>query len=466
MKKILFIFIFMPLCCHLQAQTQLAPSQNSDSAYQRPLNDVLLDIQKQFNVRLKIPADLVDGKILKYADWRLRPWSLEQSLANALNPFDLIAVKELEGVYKIKPFDYARRTEADGKHYLDYLQTLYSDLPTWEARKKQLKAAIKDAVGLNPMPKPTGAKPIITNKRVFDGYSVENVALEVLPGVYTMGSVYKPLKAKHCPVIINPCGHFLDERYRPDMQYRLAMMAKMGAIAVSYNLFGWGESMLQFKYEWHRSSIAQTIQTLNAIRWIDYLTSLKQADPTRVAITGASGGGSQTMLVTAIDDRITCSIPVVMTSSWFSGGCPCESGLPVHLVCGGTNNAEIAAICAPRSLLIISDGKDWTTAVPTLEFPFIRRTFAFYGKESLVENAHFPEEGHDYGPSKRQAAYAFLAKHLKLNKPVGGFDESKITIEKKEALYVFGPNGESFPKNAVNDLKTLKTVLETAKSNL
>jgi len=189
MKKILFIFIFMPLCCHLQAQTQLAPSQNSDSAYQRPLNDVLLDIQKQFNVRLKIPADLVDGKILKYADWRLRPWSLEQSLANALNPFDLIAVKELEGVYKIKPFDYARRTEADGKHYLDYLQTLYSDLPTWEARKQQLKAAIKDAVGLNPMPKPTGAKPIITNKRVFDGYSVENVALEVLPGVYTMGSV-------------------------------------------------------------------------------------------------------------------------------------------------------------------------------------------------------------------------------------------------------------------------------------
>jgi len=103
--------------------------------------------------------------------------------------------------------------------------------------------------------------------------------------------------------------------------------------------------------------------------------------------------------------------------------------------------------------------------VPTLEFPFIRRTFAFYGKESLVENAHFPEEGHDYGPSKRQAAYAFLAKHLKLNKPVGGFDESKITIEKKEALYVFGPNGESFPKNAVNDLATLKTQLETAKSN-
>jgi len=157
-----------------------------------------------------------------------------------------------------------------------------------------------------------------------------------------------------------------------------------------------------------------------------------------------------------------------MTSSWFSGGCPCESGLPVHLCCGGTNNAEIAAMCAPRPLLVISDGKDWTAAVPTLEFPFIRRTFGFYGKENMVENAHFPEEGHDYGFSKRQACYAFLAKHFNLNtqnlkKPDGNFDESKIMLEKKEALYVFGPNGETFPKNAVNDLATLKTVLEAAK---
>jgi len=326
MKKMLLILL--PLCLHLQAQTPLASSQNSDSAYQRPLNDVLLDIQTQFKVQLKIPADLVEGKMLKYADWRRRPWSLEQSLTNVLNPFDLIFVKELEGLYKIKTFDYARRDEAGGKEFLDYLQTLYTDLPSWEARKQQLKTALKVAVGLNPMPKPTGSKPIITNKRDFDGYTVENVALEVLPGVYTMGSVYKPIKAKNCPVVINPCGHFFDERYRPDMQYRLAMMAKMGAIAVSYNLFGWGESMLQFKYEWHRSSIAQTIQTLNAIRWIDYLTSLKQADPMRVAITGASGGGSQTMLVTAIDDRITCSIPVVMTSSCSPAAVPAKAACP------------------------------------------------------------------------------------------------------------------------------------------
>jgi hypothetical protein len=442
--------------------------QSSDSAYQRPLRAVLDDLAAQFKVRLKIPAELVDGKILKYADWRLRPWSLEQSLTNVLTPFDLVFVKEFEGVYKIKAFEYARRNEAAGKEYLDYLRTLYDDLPSWEARKHELKSCLQEAVGLYPMPKATGSKPIVTGKRTFDGYTIENVALEVLPGVYTMGSVYKPLKAKKCPIVLNPCGHFGDERYRPDMQCRLAMLAKMGAIAVSYNLFGWGESMLQFKYEWHRTSIAQTIQTLNAIRWMDYLTGLKNADPARIAITGGSGGGSQTMLVTAIDDRITCSVPVVMTSSWFSGGCPCESGMPVHLCGGGTNNAEIAAICAPRPLLIVSDGKDWTSAVPTLEFPFIQRIFGFYGKSDCVENAHFPKEGHDYGVSKRQAVYTFLAKHLILNtqgllKPDGTFDESNIAIEPKEALYVFGPHGERFPTNAVKDLETLKKVLETSK---
>jgi len=461
--KVFKIFIISVLVCFkANLQKPFDSPQLSDSAYQRPLSDVLFSIQNQFKVRLKIPAELVEGKMLKYADWRLRPWSLEQSLSNVLKPFDLVAVKEFEGVYKIKAFEYARRTEADGKEFLDYLQTLYDDLPSWEARKKQLKKEIMQAVGLNPMPKPTGSKPIVTNKRIFDGYSVENIALEVLPGVYTMGSVYKPLKAKNCPIVINLCGHFFDERYRPDMQYRLATLARMGAIAVSYNLFGWGESMLQFKYEWHRSSIAQTIQTLNAIRWIDYLSSLKVADSKRIAITGGSGGGSQAMLVTAIDDRISCSVPVVMTSSWFSGGCPCESGMPVHLCAGGTNNAEIAALCAPKSLLIVSDGKDWTEAVPTLEFPFIRRIFGFYDKESMVENAHFPDEGHDYGPSKRQVCYAFLAKHLNLNIK-GAFDEARVTIEQKEALYVFGPEGERFPKHAVNDLTTLKTVLEAAK---
>jgi len=125
-------------------------------------------------------------------------------------------------------------------------------------------------------------------------------------------------------------------------------------------------------------------------------------------------------------------------------------------------------MCAPRPLLIISDGKDWTSEVPRLEYPFIRRIFGFYGAEELVKNAHFAEEGHDYGFSKRKAAYSFLAGQLgldsaKVQSSSGVYDESGIVIEPKEALYVFGVHRYPFPTNAVKDLVTLEKRLQEAK---
>lgn len=445
-------------------------STSAWSQYQdgTPLKTVLERISNRYAVRLKVPDTLVAGKVLTYAEWRIVPWSVEESLTQVLAPFDLKWVRESEGVYKIREYEYARRTPAYGKAFLTYLSGFYNDKASWEARKDSLREAFRHALGLCPMPPPTGNPAIVTNKRTYTHYTVENVALEILPGVFTMGCVYKPLKPRKCPLVVNPVGHFPDGHYYPDIQRRCAMQASMGAIAVTYNLFGWGESGLQFDYAWHRTALAQTIQTLSTLRWIDYLSSLPEADPTRIGITGGSGGGSQTMMVTALDDRITCSVPVVMTSSWFVGGCPCESGRPVHLCGGGTNNAEVAAMCAPRPLLIVSDGKDWTSEVPWLEFPFIQRIYGFYGCPERVENAHFPQEGHDYGPSKRQATYRFLAKHLNLDtsrvlKPDGSFDESKVVVEAKETMYVFGPKGERFPTHAVKDMITLEQVLEASK---
>jgi hypothetical protein len=161
-------------------------------------------------------------------------------------------------------------------------------------------------------------------------------------------------------------------------------------------------------------------------------------------------------------------MPVVMTSSYFVGGCPCESGNPIHLCGNRTNNAEITALCAPRPLLIVSDGKDWTKDVPELEFPYIRSVYALYGKEKMVENAHFGKEGHDYGLSKRQATYVFLEKHWKLKtqglkNAEGLFDESKVVIEPYAALKVFGAEGKGLPSNAVKGMEELKRVFEAAK---
>jgi hypothetical protein len=446
---ITFLFFFTQSVCAHEHK-----NQSSDSLYKRPLQEVLMDVQRQFGIRLKFSPDMVDGRVLTYADWRIRPYSVEQTLANVLAPFDMKVVKEAEGVYKVKYYEYPRRTPDEGKEHLRYLLTLYDDSASWEARRDSLRTCMMAALDLSPMPESPGTPPVLTKPRKFTGYTVENFALEVLPGVYVCGSIYKPLKPKGLyPIVLNPNGHFGDGRYRADQQLRCAMQARMGAIAVSYDLFAWGESLLQFQETDHRSSMAHTMQTLNAIRILDYLCTLKNADASRIAITGGSGGGSQTMLVSAIDSRIKVSVPVVMLSSHFMGGCPCESGTPIHLCGGGTNNAEMAAMFAPRPQLVISDGKDWTSTTPEVEMPFLKKIYGFYGKPEQVKNEHFADEGHDYGLSKRKVMYRFLAEHLGLNldavtNKTGEIDESQCTIEKRTDMLVFGANGERLPEKA------------------
>ncbi|TDH27483.1 acetylxylan esterase [Segetibacter sp. 3557_3] len=441
-------------------------AQTSDDAFKKPLKEVLADIEKRYDVKIRYSEDLVKDKVVTYAGWRFRN-DVESTMSNVLGSQDITFAPDGERKYKLQHFQYHLKTPEQGKEQLDYLATLYADKTAWEKRKSELRRCLSNALRLSPLPAAPATKPIVTPVRKMDGYTVQNIAIETLPGLYICGSLYKPATIKgKVPVVLNPDGHFGDGRYRADAQYRCAGLARMGAMAFSYDLFAWGESLLQFKPEDHRRALAQTIQALNGMRILDYMLSLKEADPQRVAISGGSGGGSQTMLVTAIDDRITLSVPVVMTSSYHSGGCPCESGMGVHLCGNGTNNVEIAAMAAPRPQLVISDGKDWTQHVPQNEFPFLQRTYGFYGSGAVVKNVHLPQEGHDYGVSKRKALYEFMAEHFRLNLAAvvknGLVDESKISIEQFPAMYVFGEKGERLPANAIKSFEELTRVFDTA----
>ena len=90
------------------------------------MNEVLTDIQNRFGIRLKYDIDTV-GKVLPYADFRIRPYSVEESLTNVLSPFDYKFVKQTGNIYKLKAYEYPRRTDADGEKMLAYLNTLYAD---------------------------------------------------------------------------------------------------------------------------------------------------------------------------------------------------------------------------------------------------------------------------------------------------------------------------------------------------
>ncbi len=442
---------FALLACAAMASAQ---AQNTfEGKFTRPLGEVLQEISTRFNVRLAYDIDTV-GKKLPYADSRIRPYSVEESLTNVLAPFDYKFVKQSDTRYKLKKYEYARRTDADGEKLLSYLCTLYDDQASFEKRKAVLKKEVRERLQIDKyLAMRTGAAPVLSKVRKYDGYTVQNFALETLPGLYVCGSIYTPKgKGKH-PLIICPNGHFGDGRYREDQQQRMATLARMGAICVDYDLFGWGESELQVTSVGHQSSISQIIQAMNGISILDFMITRKDVDSTRVGVNGGSGGGTQTVLLSVLDDRYTAACPVVSLSSHFDGGCPCESGMPVTLAGGGTCNAELAALFAPNPMCVVSDGKDWTASVPKLEYPYLQKIYGFYGAADKVSNVHLPKEGHDFGPNKRNAVYDFFANVFQLDK--SKLDESKVTVEPFENMYSFGKNGENMPENAIRSVNEL-----------
>ncbi|MBQ8065135.1 MAG: hypothetical protein IJ200_05710 [Prevotella sp.] len=433
----------------LAAVSTAAAAQSFETAYERSVSDLMGDVSRRFGVKFKYNVDTV-GRRLPYADFRVRPYSLETTLDNICKYFDWNWWKQSDKLYKIKPYEYPRRHEDEGRQMLDYLSTLYNNKAQWEARRDTLRREVRRLLELDAFLDscvlvPTGKAPAVRYERPVtlskvrrhNGYTTQNICIELTPGQHLFGTVYAPAdrnirKPGSHALIVCPDGHW-PYRYRKDEQQRLGTLARMGAVCVDFDLYGWGESEQEVGKEAHHTSRAHVYQAACGYVLLDYmLKNRKDIDPQRVGVMGGSGGGTHTVLLSLLDERVTASAPVVHLASHFDGGCPCESGKPVQLAAGGTCEPELAAVMAPKPMLIVSDGGDWTASVPTLEFPYLQRIYDFYGAREQVRNVHLPSERHDFGPNKRQAVYDFFIDVFGLDRSM--LDESKVEIEPDDAL--------------------------------
>lgn len=350
-----------------------------------------------------------------------------------------------------------------------------SSLSEWDERKDYVRRQILVAEGLWPMPTKTPLNPVIHGKVEGDGFTVEKVYFESAPGFYVTGSLWKPkvIKGK-VPGILFAHGHWkdarlsleTDEKVRQEIaigaerfekggksifQSLCVQLARMGCIVWQWDMLSDSDSVqipreVVHTFAKQRAEMNTTenwglfspqaesnlqsimgLQTLNAVRGLDFLLSLPEVDPQRTAITGASGGGTQTMLLAAIDDRIQLSFPCVMVSTSMQGGCTCENASLLRI---GTGNVEFAGVFAPKPQGMNS-ADDWTKEMATKGFPDLQKLYTTFGKKDnvfLLRGEHFK---HNYNAVTRSAFYTFLNKHFKLGhtSPVIEQDFEPLTRE-------------------------------------
>ncbi len=330
----------------------------------------------------------------------------------------------------------------------------------WENRAAAVKTQIRVSLGLLPEPTRTPLNAVVHGKIERDGYTVEKVILETMPGLFHTGNLYRPKgqPGKH-PAVIVTHGHWQDARFwekadaavqkeieagqertmiggRTIFQSIGVQLARIGCVAFVSDMLGnsdaqqisaaiahgfkvqrpemispepgkWG--LFSPQAETYSQNI-MGIQTWNNIRSLDFLTMLEDVDPTRLAVTGASGGGTQSMLLAAIDPRITVAVPCVMVSTAMQGGCTCENASLLRI---GTGNIEFAAVFAPKPMGMTS-AHDWTVNLSTKGFPDLAQHWKNLGAPDSVKLFDHPDFPHNYNLVTREHIYDFFNTHFRL----------------------------------------------------
>lgn len=352
----------------------------------------------------------------------------------------------------------------------------------WARRAEEVRMQMRVALGLWPEPSRTPLNAVIHGQISGDDYTVEKVYFESMPGLFVTGNLYRPKggAANKHPAVLCPHGHWDEARFRllGDAELkkelesggeRLAgggrsifqslgvQLARMGCVAFVYDMLGYCDShqismevahkfakqrpemnarenwgLYSPQAETHAQSI-MGLQTWNSVRALDFLAALPDVDPTRLACTGASGGGTQTMILGALDPRLAVECPAVMVSTAMQGGCTCENASLLRV---NTGNIEFAALFAPKPLGMTA-ANDWTKEMPTKGYPELQKHYALMGAPDHVQLWPMLQFPHNYNAPSREKIYAWFNKYFGLGLADAQLVEREYTVLNRDQLTVW-----------------------------
>jgi len=433
------------------------------------------------------------------------------NIKNALLSISLVLSLALTASSQIRVYEDGKLPADSRLGELRHLNNYFpfdvpEDIDSWKQRQAQLRKRLLVANGLWPLPERTPLNAKVFGKTEREGFTVEKVYFESYPGHFVSGLLFRPTESngKH-PAVLSPHGHGGrlqdhgdgikgliengDEVYEASGRFpklaRCAQLARMGCVTFIYDMEGYVDSLqlpmevshrlnnarpdLESPEQWGffsaqaemRLQSIMGVQTWNSIRALDFLTSLPDVDAKRIGITGGSGGGTQTIVLGAIDDRPVVSFPQGMVSTDMQGGCPCEN---CNLLRVDTGNVELAGLFAPRPIAM-TGANDWTSEIQTKGYPELQKLYGLYDKPEDVFCVSYLQFGHNYNYVTRRVMYHWFNKHLGLRhkEPIVEKDYQLLTDEQ---VHVWDDEHPAPEAGVAHEVKLLKAIDDASKKQL
>jgi len=306
--------------------------------------------------------------------------------------------------------------------------------PDWESRRRQLREKVLEITGLEPLPKRVPLDVRQSAPLDHPWCTVRRVYYQLWPGVYSSGLLFMPkqFRERPAPAMLSPHGHWQSGNAHPEVQRRCLNFARLGYVTFSST---------QNHYEDLSIGVShQTLMMWNNIRALDYLESLPEVDKKKIGVAGASGGGLQTEMLVALDDRVkaativglTCDFREIMFSH--TSHCVCNHFPGVMRL---TDHPEISTLGLPAPVQYLTMD-DWTKKFQKQNFPAIQQLYAAHGFADRVFCKYF-ETPHSYDQQKREHTYWWMERWVR------GRRDAKVESE---------PQTKTFPIETLVKLST------------